>query len=184
MTDENLVSKKEVLESAGISYGQLYRWRRKGLIPESWFIRRSTFTGQETFFPRDKILDRIQRIKEMKDAHPLDDLADLISHQVNAKLTVALGKLRDLKWLDDALVSICRITPDEDQPVSLQDAFCLGVMSTLRETARSEEQELAHRTLTRAVGEGLLDRLPETPLQLYLLRKHLSGGGSQRRSAW
>jgi len=24
----------------GISYGQLYRWKRKGLIPESWFIRR------------------------------------------------------------------------------------------------------------------------------------------------
>lgn len=49
--EENLISKKEVLSQTGISYGQLYRWKRKGLIPEEWFIRRSTFTGQETFFP-------------------------------------------------------------------------------------------------------------------------------------
>ncbi len=49
--DERLISKKELLEHAGISYGQLYRWKRKNLIPEDWFIRKSTFTGQETFFP-------------------------------------------------------------------------------------------------------------------------------------
>ena len=49
MEDDHLISKKEVLEKMGISYGQLYCWKRKGLIPEAWFIRRSTFTGQETF---------------------------------------------------------------------------------------------------------------------------------------
>ena len=48
--DEELISKKELLELTGISYGQLYRWKRKGLIPEDWFIRKSTYTGQETFF--------------------------------------------------------------------------------------------------------------------------------------
>lgn len=46
------ISKKELLDITGISYGQLYRWKRKGLIPEDWFIRRATFTGQETFFPK------------------------------------------------------------------------------------------------------------------------------------
>jgi len=75
MDEKQLISKKEVLEKMGISYGQLYRWKRKGLIPEVWFVRRSTFTGQETFFPRDKILERITRIKDMKDEHSLDDLA-------------------------------------------------------------------------------------------------------------
>ena len=59
MDEEKLLSKKEVLEKMGISYGQLYRWKRKGLIPETWFIRRSTFTGQETFFPQEKIIARI-----------------------------------------------------------------------------------------------------------------------------
>jgi hypothetical protein len=88
--EENLISKKDVLLQTDISYGQLYRWRRKGLIPEAWFVRRSTFTGQETFFPRDKILERIERVKAMKDTHPLDDLADVITQEVNAKVRVTL----------------------------------------------------------------------------------------------
>lgn len=47
--EEELISKKDLLDETGISYGQLYRWKRKQLIPEEWFIRKSTFTGQETF---------------------------------------------------------------------------------------------------------------------------------------
>lgn len=77
--DEGLISKKEILELTGISYGQLYRWKRKNLIPEDWFIRKSTFTGQETFFPKDKILARIEKIKDMKDDLSLDQLADMFS---------------------------------------------------------------------------------------------------------
>jgi len=177
MDDDRLISKKEVLEETGISYGQLYRWKRKGLIPEAWFLRRSTFTGQETFFPRDKILERIQRIKEMKEEHPLDDLADLITHQVSAKLQVAFDKLRDLKWMDDAVIQVFRADADVESPISLNDAFCIGVVSRAKTTGRPEEQDLIHRTLKNAIAKGLLDRLPEESLQLYLLRKRLSGGG-------
>lgn len=54
--EEDLISKKELLELTGISYGQLYRWKRKQLIPEEWFIRKSVFTGQETFFQRNGFL--------------------------------------------------------------------------------------------------------------------------------
>ena len=77
--ENDLISKKELLELTGISYGQLYRWKRKLLIPEEWFVRKSTFTGQETFFPRDKILARIDKIKNMKDDASLDELADILS---------------------------------------------------------------------------------------------------------
>jgi hypothetical protein len=77
--DNDYISKKEILELAGISYGQLDRWKRKNLIPEEWFIRKSTFTGQETFFPRDKILERIDKIKNMKDDLSLDDMVDMFS---------------------------------------------------------------------------------------------------------
>lgn len=77
--EDELISKKDLLEMTGISYGQLYRWKRKMLIPEDWFVRKSTFTGQETFFPRDKILSRIQKIKNMKGDTSLDDLADILS---------------------------------------------------------------------------------------------------------
>lgn len=78
MNDE-LISKKELLEITGISYGQLYRWKRKNLIPEDWFIKKASFTGQETFFPRDKVLERIEKIKNFKDDISLDELAGMLS---------------------------------------------------------------------------------------------------------
>lgn len=72
---EELISKKDLLIQTGISYGQLYRWKRKNIIPEEWFIKKSVSTGQETFFPRDKILERINKIIELKDEISLDELA-------------------------------------------------------------------------------------------------------------
>lgn len=104
---EELVSKKEVLRLTGISYGQLYRWKRKGLIPEAWFIRKATPTGQETFFPKGKILERIRRIQELKDEHSLDELAVLLSPEARPEAVVwddptALSPIgeegKDLLW--------------------------------------------------------------------------------------
>ncbi|PGS55787.1 DUF4004 family protein [Bacillus sp. AFS041924] len=76
---EELISKKDLLQLTGISYGQLYRWKRKNIIPEEWFMKKSSFTGQETFFPKQKILDRIEKIKELKDDQSLDDIARVFS---------------------------------------------------------------------------------------------------------
>jgi len=77
--NRELISKKELLDATGISYGQLYRWKRKQLIPEEWFIRKSAFTGQETFFPKDLILARIDKIVNMKEDLSLDQLAGKLS---------------------------------------------------------------------------------------------------------
>ncbi|CAI6085985.1 YhbD family protein [Cohnella sp. JJ-181] len=86
--ERELISKKDLLELTGISYGQLYRWKRKQLIPEDWFIRKSTFTGQETFFPKDMILARIDRIMNMKEDLSLDELAGKLSpYQVDLTLS-------------------------------------------------------------------------------------------------
>ena len=80
MSETELISKKDLLLATGISYGQLYRWKRKGLIPEEWFIRKSTFTGQETFFPRDQVMARVEKIKTMKDEDvSLDSIAEAVS---------------------------------------------------------------------------------------------------------
>lgn len=79
---EELISKKELLELTGISYGQLYRWKRKDIIPEEWFIKKSVSTGQETFFPREKIIDRVNKILELKDEVSLDDLAYKFSNSI------------------------------------------------------------------------------------------------------
>ena len=177
MDEEQLVSKKEVLELTGISYGQLYRWKRKGLIPEAWFVRRSTFTGQETFFPREKILERIERVKEMKDTHPLDDLADVITREVNARLQVSLEKVRRLTGVDASVLEACDIEAGPKKTVSIQDALCLGAVSRLKRAARAEELDLVQRTLRARVDEALLERITATRLDLHLLRKRVSGGG-------
>lgn len=179
MEDEHLISKKDVLEKMGISYGQLYRWKRKGLIPEIWFVRRSTFTGQETFFPEDKIVERIERIKNMKGEHALDDLADVISEHVNAKIQIAFGKLKHLGWFDEELGRSAGIVVvgKEGDTLSLRDALRLAVLKKLRRSARDEEIDLASRTLDSAIGKTGIDLSLVEGKALHLLRKQLSGGG-------
>jgi len=73
------ISKKDLLNETGISYGQLYRWKREGLIPEEWFVKRPSFTGQETFFPRERIFERIGLILENKDDKSLEEIRREIS---------------------------------------------------------------------------------------------------------
>jgi len=79
MNDTHLISKKELLERYGISYGALYRWKRKGLIPDAWFIKMATATGQETFFPEKLICERVEMILTKKEDVLLDELARELS---------------------------------------------------------------------------------------------------------
>ena len=57
----------------------IIQMEKGNLIPQEWFIRKSTFTGQETFFPKERILERIGEIKNMKGDVSLDDLANMLS---------------------------------------------------------------------------------------------------------
>ena len=86
---QELISKKELLEKYGISYGTLYRWKRMGLIPEEWLVKKSTFTGQETFFNRELICTRIEEILSKKDVSPLTEIQKELG-----KKTEDLPKLR------------------------------------------------------------------------------------------
>lgn len=81
LNDENdqLISKKSLLEQYSMSYGALYRWKRKGLIPEEWFIKKTTSTGQETFFPAKLICERVELILSQKSDVLLDELAERLS---------------------------------------------------------------------------------------------------------
>ena len=83
--DQELISKKELLERYGISYGALYRWKRKGLIPEDWFIKKATVTGQETFFPEDLVCRRVELIQSQKDDFSLDELAKQFTQEAEQK---------------------------------------------------------------------------------------------------
>lgn len=90
MNIEHLISKKELLTRYNISYGALYRWKRKGLIPDEWFIKKSTTTGQETFFPEKLVCERIELIQEMKEDVLLDELAKKLSGEEEKQEFVVL----------------------------------------------------------------------------------------------
>ncbi len=88
--EQELLSKKELLERYGISYGALYRWKRKGLIPEDWFIKKATVTGQETFFPKALICERVEMILGQKEEISLDDLAGQLNNQAKNKAMLTI----------------------------------------------------------------------------------------------
>ena len=182
MHDDNLISKKDVLAQMGISYGQLYRWKRKGLIPEKWFIRRSTFTGQETFFPKDRIIERIEQIVRMKEDHALDDLAQVIRRTIGDSMQIAPGNLSQLGWVDDDLADLCGVDRDDlRQQVSAHVLLCLAVLRRFRaqDLVNREELLLVRRTLDKAneVNGGLIDRLAQETVVLHVLRKRLTAAG-------
>lgn len=74
-----MISKKELLKEMNISYGQLYRWKREGLIPDEWFIKQAVSTGQETYFKRDLIIPRIKKILELKEEKSIEELKQFFS---------------------------------------------------------------------------------------------------------
>ena len=87
---EELISKKELLERYRISYGALYRWKRKGLIPEEWFLKKATVTGQETFFPKELICERVELIQSQKDDFSLDELSKQFHKESEAKAVLTI----------------------------------------------------------------------------------------------
>ncbi len=105
---EEFISKKEILAKYGISYGALYRWKRMGLIPEDWFVRRSTQTGQETFFPKALMCARMEEILAQKNESSLEELAEKYrSRTENLQLVIRHAggtgvsrlELSDIAWI-------------------------------------------------------------------------------------
>lgn len=92
------ITKKQLLEEMNISYGQLYRWKRIGLIPESWFIKRPSSTGQETILPRKKITARIKDIQRRMEQHSLEQLVEKYSYNCE-KQVITLENLYKSRYL-------------------------------------------------------------------------------------
>ncbi|MBQ8292976.1 MAG: DUF4004 family protein [Bacilli bacterium] len=80
-----MISKKDLLKEMNISYGQLYRWKREGLIPDEWFNKQAVSTGQETFFKRDLIIPRIKKILSLKDKYQLDELKEFFNPSIEGR---------------------------------------------------------------------------------------------------
>lgn len=143
----DLISKKELLQMTGISYGQLYRWKREKLIPEEWFIKQSSFTGQETFFPKVKILNRIETIQNLKDEYSLDEIAKMISPELTDRI-FQVDDIRIIKEIDDEILSNFRVALDKNS-FSYIEILLMYALSLLKQKYH----------ISQNITEGLKDIL-------------------------
>ena len=81
-----MISKKDLLKTMNISYGQLYRWKREGLIPDAWFIKQAVSTGQETYFDENLIIPRIKKILELKDIYQFEEMKPFFDEEKNTNI--------------------------------------------------------------------------------------------------
>lgn len=154
--DLEMISKRDLLVSAGISYGQLYRWKRKGLIPEDWFVRKSTFTGQETFFPREKVLSRIAKIKSMKDEDAsLDEIADAVSPNLG-ETSMTIAEIGERKLVSPETIELfAEKVRDRERPLMFGEVVSLSALDSLLATGEVSLDE------GRVVLDTLQERYPE-----------------------
>lgn len=133
------ISKKDLLKTTGISYGQLYRWKREGLIPEEWFVKRSSPTGQETYFPQEKILKRIHAIQQLKDSYSLEELARILTPEISNRLFCE----EDLEHFDELDIEVAADFMDamsKDSFVFLEVLVMIALSQAMVDTAITEEE--------------------------------------------
>lgn len=150
----NLISKKDLLAITGISYGQLYRWKREHLIPEEWFIKQSAYTGQETFFPREQMLSRIKSILDLKDTYSLEELARLLSPEISAsKITV--GKLKEISEIDPELPDALPDIFGREEYDHFETAFIIAVSQAAKRLGltRSQTRDLLGKSVMTALAQ-------------------------------
>ncbi len=166
--ENELISKKELLELTGISYGQLYRWKRKNLIPEEWFVRKSTFTGQETFFPKDSILARIEKIKGMKEDLSLADIAGVFS-PVFLQPALSAEEIVGRKIVSQSTVQHYFGKDDPVGVLSFQVLLALYVLDRLLQSGDVGTEEA--KSAVKTMEEGL-SKFDGKACDLIVLRKN------------
>lgn len=166
--ESDLISKKELLDLTGISYGQLYRWKRKNIIPEEWFIKKSSFTGQETYFPKEKILSRIGKIKNMKDELSLDDIAGMVSPN---PINIIYSKSEIIKRnivTENTLNKYIEFRGYEEEIFNFEKLLYLHILDKI---FKSGEMNLEESKLIINTFEDNYPKYTEKDCELFFLRK-------------
>lgn len=146
-----LISKKDLLAITGISYGQLYRWKRERLIPEEWFIKKSSYTGQETFFPREQMLSRIQSIQELKDKYSLEELSRMLSPEVSEN-TYSISEIEQIEEIDKELFKILQGAFAKEE-FSYMEVLVMTILSEI-----NKELDLSHM-IVGEIAWGIKEQL-------------------------
>lgn len=163
MEESDLLAKKDLLALTGISYGQLYRWKRQNLIPESWFIKQASFTGQETFFPKEKILKRVGAILKLKDQYSLEELAEIFTPELANKVFPA-SSVRQVEGLNPNLVELFLEVLEKDNFTFRELLFVYA----LTEIDRRLHLEEAVRVELAASIKTWLPQLKSSNYQLFI----------------
>jgi len=167
MAEEELISKHDLLRAARISYGTLYRWKRMNLIPESWFIHKSTRTGQETFFPKDRILARVGKIQELKGALSSEQLKEIFSPNVQS-FKIPLDDFLSLHLVTKLAVTAYTSVFPNKRELKFDDVFSIYVVDHLMRLSGIylEDAKQVIRMLDRC-----LTTCKSKEFQLILMRK-------------
>lgn len=165
---DELISKKDLLEIAKISYGQLYRWKRMELIPEEWFVKKATPTGQETFFSRDKILERIGLILSMKDTTSLDEIAEVLGKKEGEK-TYEIDILLEKGAISDYTKEVFCNLYEQGKRIEKKELLILAIIEKYILTSVMTIEELK---LMIQIIEKEFEGLYTEEGRIYLLRKY------------
>lgn len=165
---DELISKKDLLETAKISYGQLYRWKRMNLIPEEWFVKKATQTGQETFFSKDKILERIGLILSMKDAASLDEIAEVLGKKEGER-SYAINELLEKGVISEYTKQVFCNLYEEAKRITKKELLILAIIEKyiLKSVMTVEELKLM-----AGIIEKEFEELYTEEGRIYLLRKY------------
>lgn len=132
-----MISKKDLLKEMNISYGQLYRWKREGLIPDEWFIKQSVSTGQETFFKRDLIIPRIKQILELKDQYQLEELKEFLKPNSQERVYT----IRELILIDELDPFILKSYSRKKDVFNLLDVIVIYIFSCFKKYINYDDYE-------------------------------------------
>lgn len=164
--DENLITKKELLELTGISYGALYRWKRMKLLPDEWFIHRSTYTGHETFFPKDKTLARVEEIQTLKETMSLEEIARRFQPGVPGEVSLSTAEIASIGIALPPVINQYLVLNQKEGSFGYEDLLGLYTFSQLLlagSVSREEAYDVAQEVVrTHDISEPVV----------YLLRKY------------
>ncbi len=165
--NEELISKKQLLRVARISYGTLYRWKRMNLIPESWFIHKATKTGQETFLPRDRVLARIERIQDLKGELTVEQLQEIFSPNVKSFL-IPVEDFIKLNLVSKISMTVFTSVFPDKKNMKFDDVFGVYVIDHLMRLSGIYLEDA--KQILRMLSKYLASQ-PSKEYQLLLLRK-------------
>ena len=102
-------------------------------------MKRSSPTGQETYFPQEKILKRIHAIQQLKDSYSLEELARILTPEISNRLFCE----EDLEHFDELDIEVAADFMDamsKDSFVFLEVLVMIALSQAMVDTAITEEE--------------------------------------------